>query len=61
MRLRRCLIPVLALLAACSGRPGHSSAQTLQGQDRDQEAAQSHAVSRLHSWTRGNESKVLRP
>ena len=31
MRLRRCLIPVLALLAACSGRPGHSSPQPLQG------------------------------
>ena len=31
MRLRRLLIPALAVLAACSGRPDHSSAQTLQG------------------------------
>ncbi len=31
MRASRLLIPVLALLAACSGKPGPSSAQTLQG------------------------------
>ncbi len=31
MRLRRFLIPVLAVLAACSGQPNKTSAQTLQG------------------------------